>query len=93
MRNKYIVVDVLTRFRPVRTAIVFPETLSHAEMASALRCKNEEFISAGFFQVHAPEGQELQVNVYGESIGLHLKPAEGDADLIAKAIGIHTSSY
>ncbi len=93
MRTKYIVVDICTQFRPVRTAITFPDSLGHDEVVRALRCKVEEVYAAGFFRIYEREGYPLRVEVYGESHSLHLKPGEDDAVLIAKAIGIHESSY
>lgn len=86
MRTKYIVGELPVANGTVLGAVAFPEYLEHAAMAQVFAA-NEELVSAGFFRV---EGGEVQP--YGESVSLRLPSRPEDAQIIAKAIGLHPRS-
>lgn len=84
MRTKYIVGEVYSGLLPVLVAIVFPDTVEHAQVAHACVDGPAGIQSAGFFRI-----EDGQVVAYGESTSLGLASRSEDAILIAKAIGLH----
>jgi hypothetical protein len=87
MRTKYIVGELTVPAGSVLGAVAFPEYVEHAHMAKAFEPGEDNLISAGFFQVIDGE-----VHPYGESVGLGLASRPEDAQIIAKAIGLHPRS-
>lgn len=87
MRTKYIVGELPNATTTVLGAVVFPEYVEHVHMSKVFEPGEDNLISAGFFQVIDGE-----VHPYGESVGLGLASRPEDAQIIAKAIGLHPRS-
>ena len=74
MYNKYII------FKSLNTPILFPETLSHADIASKIGL---EPISAGFWVVTpSSNGSGVKYEAFGESFTLGLKSREEDTEIL-----------
>ena len=70
------------------TAITFQDFEGHDDVARR-NFIDGKATSAGFFHVN----YERKIETYGESVSLKLKPAPGDAKLIARATGLHEDSF
>ena len=77
MKLKYVIVDAGFG---CESAIVFPETLTHADVAAFY---SGRVVSAGFCTISPQEGY---VDAYGESISLNIKSRQQDGDIIADQI-------
>lgn len=81
MKLKYLICSV----RGTESAILFPGTFDHAEVAGKMNV-----LSAGVCQIGISENEEINVSTFGDSISLQKKPRPEDAELIALSLRIGT---
>lgn len=86
MNNSKYIVYRRTNHSP-KTAIVFNEVETHANIAAALKA---EIVSAGFVDLSQDPGEEMGifVRVYGKSESLGLQSMMGDEKLVRKTLGL-----
>ncbi len=87
-RAKYIIIDNGTTDTP----IVFPEWLTHSDIARALvgadGIESGKLLSAGFVEFYSDRNENIHCDTMGESTSLKLKPGEHDDRLLASALGM-----
>jgi len=77
MVSKYV------SFEMYNTAIIFPDTLKHSDVAAVMRNLVGEPRGAGFVNVRDDE-----VFPYGRSVSLHLGPHQDDQLALKRALGL-----
>jgi len=81
--GKYIVFNWKGMFgEEFETPVLFPGHVTHSDMARTMQLKDNDIISAGFFQVDGPE----RVYCHGESVSLKKKSRIEDRHLIERFI-------
>jgi len=80
-KSKYIVGELPSGMGTTLGAVIFPDYIDHARVASLFAINGIQ--SAGFFTVH-----DGVVYPEGESTGLRLSSRPADGRIIARAIGL-----
>lgn len=85
-KSKYIVYK--GPGKSFKSAIVFDDTETHAEIAV---CLKSEIVSAGFVELIPNPNEDfgIRIRVYGESVSLGLKALNGDEKIIRRALGLN----
>ena len=76
---------IMFEFSGMRWPILFPETVTHSDIARSITSHFSEFevVSAGFCNRHG--------DVYGEAVSLKVKSDPADTMLIKKMLGLDNS--
>lgn len=82
MRTKYIVGQTRTGFIVAVVAVIFPEGMSHSDVARDIFGERFNLLGSGFCSVGI-EG----VEVYGDSVSLGLKSREADVLYLNHTLG------
>jgi hypothetical protein len=79
MKLKYIIV-LSKDFLQNESVIVFDSLLNHKDVAGT-----HQVVSAGFCRISVFDRDEVDVEVWGESVTLDIKSRKEDAEIIKKA--------
>ena len=87
MKGKYVVGLSLGHYGTVVAAMLFPESVVHADVAERFFGGKSRVVSAGFYHVQAC-GTEVEVKNYGQSDSLNIKSRDVDLQYIEQALGL-----
>ncbi len=86
-RAKYVMIEKLLYGYPTKVPYLFPDVIIHADFIRQMGVQPKRVVGAGFVQFGATSNGHPTVTAFGTSTSLGVDSAEGDSDLIAKALG------
>lgn len=87
MKGKYVVGLTRAVFSTTVAAVIFPETMVHADVAERLFGGKSRIIGAGFFHVDSV-GDKIELMHYGRSDSLNIHSRVEDKGYLEQALGL-----
>lgn len=88
-KSKYVVGLAHTGYIKSVVAVIFPEDVTHRDMAVSFFGDAGNVLGAGFFHIHQSEHGELTAKVYGQSVSLRAISRPDDVLYVNQALGLN----
>jgi hypothetical protein len=87
-KSKYVVGLAHTGYIESVVAVIFPEDVTHRDMAVSFFGDTDKILGAGFFHIGQNEHGELTAKVYGQSASLRTDSRPDDVLYLNQALGL-----